>query len=157
MDKTFGLTEKGDKIYKVSIEASRLAENANGCVIDDLTVKDIDQLGDFYSFMFTLSDNTHIRVSRNNVVELVEKTPPEKLNHPMAMFCDFYSHSRKALMKRVSEALKLNFDKLAAVKTEVTKLANSCLVSKDVVDSLAEVFKDEKTEITEVEFAEMAL
>ena len=156
MDKSFGLTKEGDKIYKVSVESSKVVQNNQGYVIDELTVEKIESLGDFYSFMFTLSNHTHIRVNRNNVVTFVEKTPPEKLNNPMAMFSDFYSHDRKVLLKTVSEKLREHFDKLAKVKNEVSKLANNCISSVDIIDSLGKIYGTEHT-MTEVEFAEMAL
>ena len=160
MEKTFGTSKVGEKIYMVSVSESRLVEDDEGAIIKLLRIEDIESLGDFYSFMFTLSDKSHIRVSRNNSVAMIERTPEAKLTHPMAIYADFYSQNRKKLLKTVSDVLGQNIDKMNNLKTEALKIANSGIVAKGVLDALAKDCPDieeEERVLTEVEFAEMAL
>lgn len=161
MEKTFGSTKIGDKIYMVSISSSKIEENKEGEIIRTLTVQDISTLGDFYTFMFTLSDGSHIKVNRNNVIATAEKTPEERLQHPMALFEDIYSHSRKKLLETVSWRLDEHVKRMTALKEECLKLSNKSIVSKRIIDELCKTYysepEEEEREITEVEFAEMAL
>jgi len=160
MEKTFGASKIGEKIYMVSVSESKLVEDDDGAIIRLLRIEDIESLGDFYSFMFTLSDKSHIRVNRNNNVAMVERTPEARLTHPMAMYGDFYSQNRKKLLKTVSEMLEQNITRMNNLKTEAMKISNSGNVAKSIIDALAkdcpDVEEEEKV-LSEVEFAEMAL
>lgn len=157
--KTFGLSKDGDKIYRVSVNASKLVENADGSIIKGLIIDKIESLGDFYNFMFTLSDGSRIRVNRNNEVAVIDRMTDERQQHPMAIFQDFYSHSRRLALKAVSDSLNNNAERMNNLKTEALKIANSCIVSKNITDSMCEMYQDSEEErvLTEVEFAEMAL
>ena len=160
MEKTFGSSKVGEKIYMVSVSASSLVEDDNGAFIKLLEIEDIESLGDFYSFMFTLSNKSHIRVNRNNNVAMVERTPETRLTHPMAIYADFYSQSRKKLLKTVSEMLEQNITRMNNLKTEAQKISNMGNVAKSVVDAFAKDCPDVEEEervLSEVEFAEMAL
>lgn len=160
MEKTFGTSKVGEKIYMVSVSESKLVEDDDGAIIRLLRIEDIESLGDFYSFMFTLSDKSHIRVNRNNNVAMVERTPEARLTHPMAMYADFYSQNRKKLLKTVSDLLEQNITRMTNLKTEALKISNNGNVAKSIVDALAkdcpDVEEEEKV-LSEVEFAEMAL
>jgi hypothetical protein len=158
MEKTFGLSKVGDKMYMASVSASSLVEDDNGAFIKLLKIENIENLGDFYSYMFTLSDKSHIRVNRNNNVAMVERTPETRLEHPMAIYADFYSQSRKKLLKTVSEMLEQNITRMNNLKTEAQKIANSGIIAKGIIDALAkDCPDDEERVLSEVEFAEMAL
>ena len=159
--KTFGLSKEGERIYRVSLNASKIVENADGSIIKDLTIDKIEQFGDFYNFMFTLSDGSRIRVSRNNEVAVIERMTDERIKHPMALFEDYYSHDRRTLLKTVSDRLGENEEKMNNLRSEALKISNSCIISKDFVDGLYQMFESctdsEERLISEVEFAEMAL
>jgi hypothetical protein len=77
----------------------------------------------------------------------------------MAIFQDFYSHSRRLALKAVSDCLNNNAERMNNLKTEALKIANSCIISKNITDSMYEMYQDSEEErvLTEVEFAEMAL
>lgn len=158
MEKTFGCTKTGEKIYRVCVSASKLIENADGSIIKDLIIDDIKPLDDFYKLLFTLSDGSHVRACRNNTIIAIETTPDERLKHPMALFYTFYSQNRKTLLQMVSKKLKENIDRMNALKTEALKISNSCIVSINIAESLCELFPDEEEKVmTEEEFASMAL
>lgn len=158
--KTFGLAKEGEKIYRVSINASKILEHSDGSIIKDLTIEKIESLGDFYSFMFTLSDGSHIRVNRNNEVAIIERTPDDKLKHPMAVFEDYFSQNRRAMLMAASRRLNDNFERMDSLSKETKIISTNCVISKSIVDSLYPMFPDKENEenvLTEVEFAEMAL
>lgn len=159
--KTFGLSKEGERIYRVSLNASKIVENVDGSIIKDMIIDKIESLGDFYSFMFTLSDGSRIRVNRNNEVAVIERMTDEWSKHPMALFEDYYSQDRRTLLKTVSDRLGDNAERMNNLRTEALKISNSCIISKDIVDGLYQMFEtctdSEERFISEVEFAEMAL
>jgi hypothetical protein len=154
--RTFGIIGLYDKLYKVSVKDSKLTENTDGSVIEALSVYSIMAMGDFYTIMLTLSDGSRIKTNRNNEVTCIENNTDGEDEHPLALNMDFYSPSRKALLTTVSARLQENITRMSKLKEEVLKISNTSITSKNIADSLCEMYKDEKP-MTEVEFAEMAL
>jgi hypothetical protein len=155
--KTFGCTNKGDKIYRVCIKNSRIIMNIDGSIIKDMKVTNIEPLGDFYNFMFTLSDNSKIRVGRNNEVVYVEETNDNNIFENVTLTGSFYSHDRKKLLSTVTSSLKESQKKIDKLKEEILKIADSCNSSVGIANSMAEFFKNETDNVTLEEFASMAL
>ena len=154
--KTFACTKEGDKIYRVRIKNSKVQENSDGSIISDLKVIKIESLGDFYNFSFELSDGLQIRVGRNCEVSYVSTATSFKFGEVPAVTGDFYSHDRAKLLKTVSEYLKNNAKSVGEIKEQALKISNLCNVSINIIDSLIGTIPEER-EMTEEEFAEMAL
>jgi len=154
--KTFGCTKEGDKIYRVRVRNSKVQENSDGSIINDLKVIKIESLGDFYNFEFELSDGSQIRVGRNSEVSYISTATTFKLGEVTGVTGDFYSHDRAKLLKTVSEHLKNNAKTVGEIKEQALKISNLCNVSISIIDSLIDTIPEEK-EMTEEEFAEMAL
>ena len=155
--KTFGCTNKGDKIYRVCIKNSRIIMNIDGSIIKDMKVTNIEPLGDFYNFSFTLSDNSEIRVERNNEVAYVEETNDKNIFENVTLTGSFYSQKRKKLLSTVTSSLKESQKKIDKLKEEILKIADSCNSSVAIANSMAEHFKNETDNVTLEEFASMAL
>lgn len=158
--KTFCLAKEGEKIYRVSLNSSKLVENSDGSIIKTLIIDKIETYGDFYTLILTLSDGSRVNVCRNNEVAVIERMPTEREQHPMALFEDFFCQNRKLLFKTVSSKLNDNFERMTDLRSEALMISNSCTVSKRITDSMINLYPEvEKEEIvlTEEQFAEMAL
>jgi len=152
--KTFACTKEGDKIYRAKVNASRLVENSDGSVIEVLSVYSIIEMADFYTLIISLSDGTRIKVGRNSEAICIESVNNDDSSLMFNMTA--YSTSRKELLKTVSGKLQDNIDYMTRLKGEIVKATNTCIVSQNIVNSLSEIYKEEKP-MTEEEFAEMAL
>lgn len=160
--KSLGQAKEGEKIYRVCIRQSQIIENADGSIIKDMTIDKIESLGDFYNNMFTLSDGERIRAYINNEVAVVERVPDEKSQHPLAIYEDFYCQNRRVLLQTVSDILEDNIQRMEKLREEALKISNRGIVSKNIADSLYDMFaatgEDENENVlSELEFAEMAL
>jgi len=151
---TFGTLKLYDKIYRAKVNASKLVENSDGSVIEALSVYSIIEMADFYTLMMSLSDGARIKVGRNSEATCIENVDNDDKSLTFDM--TVYSTSRKELLKTVSGKLQDNIDYMTRLKGEIVKATNTCIVSQNIVNSLSEIYKDEKP-MTEEEFAEMAL
>jgi hypothetical protein len=132
-----------------------------------MKVTNIEPLGDFYNFSFTLSDNSEIRVERNNEVAYVEETNDKNIFEEDTNYKDilenvtltgsFYSHDRKKLLNTVVSSLKESQKEIDKLREEILKISDSCNSSVAIANSMAEHFKNETDNVTLEEFASMAL
>lgn len=156
MDKNLGNAKAGEKIYRLSLNASNIIENGDGTIVKTLTIEKIEELGDYYSLLFTLSDGSHVRGHRNNHIMSVERVTDDKLAHPMAIFSDYYCQDERKLLNEVDAKLKQDADRMASLRTEAMKILNSCTVARSIIEYATKSMKDED-EVTDEEFANMSL
>ena len=156
MDKNLGNAKAGEKIYKISLDASNIVEIGDGTITKALTIEKIEELGDYYSLLFTLSDGSHVRGHRNNHIMSVERVTDDKLAHPMAIFSDYYCQDKRRLLSEVDAKLKQDAERMTSLRSEAMKILNSCTVSRSIIEYVTKSMKDED-EITDEEFANMSL
>lgn len=156
MDKNLGNAKAGEKIYRLSLNASNIIENGDGTIVKTLTIEKIEELGDYYSLLFTLSDGSHVRGHRNNHIMSVERVTDDKLAHPMAIFSDYYCQDKRKLLNEVDAKLKQDVERMTSLRIETMKILNSCTVARSIIGYVEKSMKDED-EVTDEEFANMSL
>lgn len=156
MDKNLGNAKAGEKIYRLSLNASNIIENGDGTIVKTLTIEKIEELGDYYSLLFTLSDGSHVRGHRNNHIMSVERVTDDKLAHPMAIFSDYYCQDERKLLNEVDAKLKQDVERMTSLRTEAMKILNSCTVARSIIGYVEKSMKGED-EVTDEEFANMSL
>ena len=158
MEKTFGLIKPGDKLYKVSVRASRLMENKDGSIIESLNVEEINSASDFYTMKFLLSDMSEVYLNRNVDVQATQPVQTSSKTYPMGLYEDLYSTKRSTLMTMASKRLNEHSERMKKLRQESGILLNNSIVSEEIINQMLKVFvEDEEPKMTEVEFAEMAL
>ena len=153
--KTFGLAEKGEKMYKVELLDSKLVEDNYGGVIKTLEIRSVLPTNNFYNLHFFFTDNTDVYLNRNNDVSIVEVDKSD-IKHPMGLTEAFYSQDRGVLLDAVNKRLSDHLDRMNKLRSESLMLLNSTVIAQRIVDQLGKIYPKEHP-MTEVEFAEMAL
>lgn len=164
MAKTFLQAKIGDKVYKILIEDSVMWQSTtDGMVTKEYTIKKIEQWRDFYTHRLTLEDNRgnieHAEVNVNNECSTCP-VGDGVTEHPMALNMALYSLSAHKVVETAMVAVEMHNERMSKLKDETTLLLNRCITMGRIqlpgtMSRLPE--EVEERELTEVEFAEMAL
>ena len=154
MNKTFEELKEGDKIYRIIVNNSAITPDSDNNTVTELVVEKIEKWCDYYTKRLHLSDKSHAEVNIHTTTCVIYKTPPESLEHPMAIFADIYATTEKLVLEKTFMELNEHSSKMREIRYEAEMLFKNSLESKNTIKSLQQ---NANREITEEEFAAMAL